>query len=154
MFCVQAVALRRSYPAEVKWAVALSWGYKRGCPCIWGIDIQNWEVLLVDFSFECPSSSFFFFFNFCWKSILLVIRLAISACSSGLLPGKCFPSPLLWRNVYLWYWGVFPECSRMMDLVFIQSVSLCLLIGELSPLMLGDTNDQWLVIPGILMVYV
>ena len=40
--------------------------------------------------------------------------------------------------------------SRMLDQVFcIQSLSLCLFIGELSPLILCDTNDQWLLTPGI-----
>ena len=33
----------------------------------------------------------------------------------------------------------------MLDPVFrIQSLSLCLFIGELSPLILSDINDQWL----------
>ena len=40
------------------------------------------------------------------------------------------------------------ECSRRMDSVFlIQSVSLCFFIGELSPFILKDINDQRLLVP-------
>ena len=35
------------------------------------------------------------------------------------------------------------SCSRS------QSVSLCLFIGELSPLMLRDIKEQWLLLPVI-----
>ena len=37
----------------------------------------------------------------------------------------------------------------MLDLVFISNLSLCLFIGEFSPLILCDINDQWLLTPVI-----
>jgi len=47
---------------------------------------------------------------------------------------------------------VFLVYSRMMEPFFIHSVSLCLFIRELSPLILGDNNDQLMLIPVILIV--
>ena len=37
-----------------------------------------------------------------------------------------------------------------MDPVFVSNLSLCLFIGELSPLILSDINDQWLLTPVII----
>ena len=43
--------------------------------------------------------------------------------------------------------------SRSLDPVFVSFLSLCLFIGELSPLILSDINDQWLLTPVIIFLF-
>ena len=68
-----------------------------GCPCIWGIGVQNWEFL-VDFplmSMKYPSLSFLMTFG--WTSILFDIRMATSICFLGPFAWKFFFQPFILR---------------------------------------------------------
>jgi hypothetical protein len=50
----------------------------------------------------------------------------------------------------LCYWGVFLVCSKMLDLVCVSSLfAYVFFIGELSPLILRDIKDRWLLFPGL-----
>jgi hypothetical protein len=94
--------------------------------------------------------------NFGWKFTLLGIRLGIPACFLGPFAWESFfSSSLLWSNVYLYCWGMSIVCSRMMDPIFTSILWLYVfLLGNLSPLMLRDTNNKWLLIPVTLMLVV
>ena len=54
-----------------------------GSPWIWSIDVQNWEFILVDFSFDEYEVSLSFLITFCWKSIVFSIRMATPAFFLG-----------------------------------------------------------------------
>jgi hypothetical protein len=128
--------------------------YKCGCPCIWGIDIQNWDANLVDFPLmcmKCPSLSCLI--NFGSKSVLLDIRMAIASCFLGPITWKKISSPLLWGHVYLWCWGVFLVCPRMMNPVFTSILLICVfLLGNWVHWCWRNIYNQWLLIPVILML--
>ena len=47
---------------------------------ILGIDVQNWDITLVDISFDVPEMPLSLLINFGWKFILLDIRTATPAC--------------------------------------------------------------------------
>ena len=51
--------------------------------------------------------------NFGWKS-----RVVTPACFFGSFAWKTFSRPFLWGNVYVYCWGVFFVCSKIMDPVF------------------------------------
>ena len=58
--------------------------YNCKCPCIWGRDVQNSDIIMIGFSFyhrKCPSLSLLL--NFSRKSILLDIRMACFCCFLG-----------------------------------------------------------------------
>jgi hypothetical protein len=101
---------------------------------------------------KCPSLSLLISYG--WKSILLDISMATPACFLTVcLENFFFYIPLLWGNVYLYGCYVFLVCSRMIDPVFTSILLACVfLFGELSPLTLRDINDQWLLIPVILIL--
>ena len=68
---------------------------------------------------------------------------------------KTISSPLLWGNVCLYFWDGFFIYSRMLDLSPPSiSVSLCVFIGGLCPLILRNINDEWLLMTVILMLVV
>ena len=92
--------------------------------CIRSIDVQNREFFMVDFfplmCMKYPSLSFFN--NFGCKLLFFHIRMATLACFLGPFAWKLFSSPLLWGSVFLWHWGVFPVCSKMLGPVYISSL--------------------------------
>ena len=79
--------------------------------------------------------------DFSLKSILLAIKKATPAYFLGPFDWKIFSQPFTLRqSLRLRY--VF--CMQQKDgfCFHIQSVSLCLFIGELSPFLLRDINDR------------
>ena len=71
----------------------------------------------------------------CWVYLILVLLLQLFSWDH--LLGKKFAILLLCCSVCLCHWGVFGFC------LCIQSITLCILIGELSPLMLRDFKEMW-----------
>ena len=72
---------------------------------------------------------------------MLDTRLATPACSLGPFDWKSFP--ILYSEVVSSLrLGVFLVCNRVMDPVFVSILSACVFIGELSPLILRDINNQ------------
>ena len=104
-------------------------------------------------SMKCPSLSLLI--NFGWKSILLDIRMAAPVCFLVQFAWKTFfqPFTLKWCLCLL---QRYVSCMEQNEgsCLCIQSVSLSFLIRELSPLMLKYINDQWLLVPVILMLVV
>ena len=104
-------------------------------------------------SMKCPSPSLMI--DFSLKSILLDIRMSTPACFLGPFAWKTFSQPFtLSRCLSLWLRCVSCKQQNVGSCFLIQSLSLCLFIGELSPLILSDINDQWLLIPVIIFVCV
>jgi uncharacterized membrane protein len=93
--------------------------------------------------------------NFGLKSILLDITMVIPPCFLGLFAWKIFFHPFTLRQ-YLSLLVRCVSCMQQNDRSSFrtQSVSLCLFIGELSPLIIRDVNDHQLLIPVILMLVV
>ena len=97
-------------------------------------------------SIKCPSPSLLV--DFSVKSVLLDIRMATPACFLGSFVWKTFSQPFtLSRCLSLWLRCVFCKQQNVGSCFPVQSRSLCLFIGELSPLILSDINDQWLLTP-------
>ena len=113
-------------------------------PCIWTIDVQNWEFILVNFTFDkYEVSLLIFFLNFMWKVISFDIRMATPSCFLVPFIWKMFSSLLLWGTVCLWPWGGFPVCSNMLGPVYITSLLVSVFFRrELSPLILRDINEK------------
>ena len=102
---------------------------------------------------KCPSPSLLI--DFSLKSILLDIRMATPACFLCPFAWKTFSQPFtLSRCLSLWLRCVSCKQQNVGSCFRIQSLSLTLFIGELSPLILSDINDQWLLIPFIICVCV
>ena len=102
-------------------------------------------------SIKCPSPSVQI--DFSLKSILLDIKMATPAYFLGPFAWKTFSQPFtLSRCLSLWLRRVSCKQQNVGFCFRIQSLSLCLFIGELSPLILSDINDQWLLIPFIICV--
>ena len=94
-------------------------------------------------SMKCPSLSLLI--DFSLKSILLDIRMATPACFLGPFAWKTFSQPFtLSRCLSLWLRCVSCKQQNVESCFRMQCQSLCLFIGELSPLILSDINDQWL----------
>ena len=94
-------------------------------------------------SMKCPSPSLLI--DFSLKSILLDIRMATPTCFLRPFAWKTFSQPFtLRRCLSLWLRCVSCKQQNVGSCFCIQSLSLCLFIGELSPLILSDINDQWL----------
>jgi hypothetical protein len=115
---------------------------------------MNWEVILVDFSFDEYDVSFFIFLiNFVWKSILFNIRMATQACFLGPFAWKIVFQPFTLRSymslTLRWVSSIQQNTRSCLN---IQPVSLCLFIEELNPLMLRDIKDYWLLFPAIFVV--
>ena len=93
---------------------------------------------------KCPSSYLLIDFNL--KSILLDIRIATPACFLGPFDWKIFSQPFTLRECLSLRWRCV-SCMQQKDgsCFHIHSVSVCLFIGELSPLILRNINDQWLI---------
>ena len=99
-------------------------------------------------SMKCPSPSLLI--DYSLKSILLDIRMATPACFLGPFAWKTFSQPFtLSRCLSLWLRCVSCKQQNVGSCFRIQSLSLCLFIGELSPLILSYINDQWLLTPVI-----
>ena len=97
---------------------------------------------------KCPSLSLLI--DFSLKSTLLDIRMATPARFLGPFAWKTFSQPFtLSRCLSLWLRCVSCKQQNVGSCFRIQSLSLCLFIGELSPLILSDINDQWLLTPVI-----
>ena len=100
-------------------------------------------------SMKCPSPSLLI--DFSLKSILLDIRMATPPCFLGPFAWKTFSQSFtLSRFLSLWLRCVSCKQQNVGYSFRIQSLSLCLFIGELSPLILSDINDQWLLTPVII----
>ena len=88
---------------------------------------------------KCPLS---LLIDFSLKSILLYIRLVKPACFLGPFDWKIFYQPFTLRQC-LSLRLKYVSCMQKDGFCFcIQSISLCLFIGELSPFALRDINDQ------------
>ena len=86
--------------------------------------------------------------DFSLKSILLDIKIATPACFLGPFDWHVFSQPFTLK----WYLFLRLRCVSYMQkkdgfFFHIQSVSLCLFIGELSLFTLKDINDQWWLSP-------
>ena len=90
---------------------------------------------------KCPSS--YLLDTFSLKSVLLAIRIATPACFLGPFYRKVFSQLIILRK-YLSLKLRCVSCMQQKDgsCFCIHSVSLCLFIGKLSPLILRDNNDQ------------
>ena len=89
--------------------------------------------------------------DFSLKSILLDIRMATPTCFLGPFAWKIFSQPFtLSRCLSLWLRCVPYKQQNDGSSFLIQSLGPCLFIGGLSPLILSDINDQWLLIPFII----
>ena len=90
---------------------------------------------------KCPSLSLLI--DFSLKSILLDIRIATPACFLGPFDWNFFSQPFTLRQCLSLRLRCV-SCMQQKDgfCFHIQSVSLCLFIGELSPFILRDINDQ------------
>ena len=90
--------------------------------------------------------------NFGFKCILLDVRMAIPTCFLGQLCLENLIQPLRCLSLMLknlsWMQQKDGSCFC------IHSITLCLCIGELSPLILRDINNQWLLIPITLLLLV
>lgn len=116
-----------------------------------GIYVQNWDFILVDFSFGEHEVSFSISFDNIWLKVYFIdIWVATSACFLG---------PFSWKNFHLFTQMLclflLLRCVSCMQqnagfCFHIHSGSPCLFIGELSPL--RDIIDQWLLVPVILVL--
>jgi len=95
--------------------------------------------------------SYLFFITFCWK-LILILEWLLQLISWDHLLGKLFSNHLLWGSVYLCHWDVFPVCSKMLGPVYISSLLVYVFFGDLSPLMLRDIKEKWLLLPVIFVV--
>jgi hypothetical protein len=127
------VCVEGSHYYCVRWNVCFELYYsflnECGCPCIWSIDVQNLEFILVGFPFdeyEVSFRIFFFLITFGWKSILFDIRMAILGCFFGTFSEKTFFSLLLWFSVCLCHWGAFPIWVKILGIVYVSSLARAL----------------------------
>jgi hypothetical protein len=88
-------------------------------------------------SVKCPSLSFLI--TWCWKSILFDIRMATPASFLELFAGKIVFQHFIQKFcLSLSLSSVSCMQQNVRSYLCIQSISLCLFIGELSPLILRD----------------
>jgi hypothetical protein len=100
-----------------------SFFYECGCSCIWGITVQNWDFLLVDFPLdEYKVSSFITLDNF-WMKVYFIGYWDGNSCFffGTICLEDLFPSLLFWDTVCLCYLSVFLIC-KMLDLVCVSSL--------------------------------
>lgn len=121
------------------------------------MDVQNWDILLVDFSFNKYEVSFPDFLNsFTWKYMFFRYKNSYTSLFLGFI---CLEKsyPFLWGYVYLCLWSVCCcfICHWRMNSVF-ASILLAwvILLGEIIPLILTNINYQWLLILFILLLLV
>ena len=99
----------------------------------------SWIVPVM--SIKCPFPSLLI--DFSLKSILLEIRMTTLTCFLGPFAWKTFSQHFtLSRWLSLWLKCISCKQQNVGSCFCIQSLSLCLFIGELSPLILSDINDQ------------
>ena len=79
--------------------------------------------------------------DFSLKSILLDIRIATLACFLGPFDWKIFFQPFTLRYVYVRVKVCFLIQPKNGSFFHISSFSLCLFVGELSPLIVRYIND-------------
>ena len=105
---------------------------------IFKIESSSWKILSL-MSMKCPFLSFLITLG--WKSILFDIRLATPAYFFRPFAWKMVFQPFTLRQ-YLSFSLRWVSCKQQNvgSCLFSQSVSLCLFIGELSPLILRDIN--------------
>jgi hypothetical protein len=98
---------------------------------IWTIDVQNWGLFLVDFSFDEYEVSFLVFLDNFWLKVGIysLLEWLCQLDSWGhLLEKKLLYSTVFWGSICLWHWGEFPVCSKRLDLVYL--FSLLVLLGS------------------------
>ena len=92
----------------------------------------------------------FFLITLVWKSIYSILEWLFQLVSWEHLLGKLFSTLLLWGSACLCHWHGFLVCSKTLSpLLYIQSMSF---IGKLSPLILRDIREKWLLLPVISVV--
>ena len=90
---------------------------------------------------KCPSLSLLI--DFSLKSVLLDIRIATPACFLGSFDWYIFSQPFTLRQCLSLRLRCVSYMQKKDGFCFcIQSVILCLFIGELSPFISRDINDQ------------
>lgn len=103
--------------------------YEAGCPGISGIDVQNWDIMLVYFPLicmQCPFPSLFIISD--WKSILPDIRLAAAAWLLGPFAYRPFvQSFILWQCLSLWL-SCISVCNRSIDSVYASTPLDCVFL--------------------------
>ena len=97
---------------------------------------------------------FAFLIDFSLKSIFLEIRIATLACFLGPLDWKLSPTLYLRQRLSLKLPCV--SCIQEKDgFILVSSLLVCVFfIGESNPFILRDINDQWLLVPVILVFIV
>jgi hypothetical protein len=124
--------------------------YQCGCHCFWGTDIPDVQVLLLlGFYFNQYVEFVHIFLIMIENLFYWILEFLSQHFSCGQLPGKY--SPIFSFEVVSFF--VTEVCflyeAKCWSCLNVQSVSLCLFFGELSPLMLGDIKDQQLLLPDI-----
>ena len=104
------------------------------------LHLQNWKLILVDFYIDKYEVSILIFYdNFWLKSILFYIKMATPAYFLGSFVWKIVLQPFILRqclSLLLRYVSCIQQTAG--SCLHIQSVSLCIFIGELSPLILKN----------------
>ena len=106
--------------------------------CVWGINIKNWNVIFVDFSFDEYIVFPIFLIIFGLKSILLDIWIVIPDCFHPFMWKIIFQSFTLRQFISLILRHIDMEDGSWF---YINFASLYTFIGKLSPLMLRDIDD-------------
>jgi hypothetical protein len=119
-------------------------------PCMWSIDIQNREFL-VYFPFDVYEVSFLIFLDNFWLEVNFIQYLN---GYSSLFLGTIFLEnyfPGFYSEVVSDFVIEWVSCMHLNVgfCLHIKSVSLCLFIGELSPLILTDIKERRLLLPVI-----
>jgi hypothetical protein len=119
------------------------------------IDVQNWEFILVNFSFHEYEVSLLIFFDklilnvaFIWHSNSYSTFFLATICLENFFHPftvRCLSLSLRWVSCMQQNVGYY-LCNH--------SVSLCLFIGELSALILRDIKEKQLLLPVIFVVRV
>lgn len=104
-----------------------------GCPCVWYIDIKNFNTLLVDFFLIWICSILPYHLWLVLESFLSDIKVTTWA---SIFLEFFFLSLLPCDAVYPWSWGIFLGCSRRINPVFKSILLAYLFIEDMSPLML------------------
>jgi ABC-type branched-subunit amino acid transport system permease subunit len=65
---------------------------------------------------------------------------------------KLFSNLLLWGSDCLYYWGVLPLCSKRLSPVYLFSLLVYVFLRQLSPLILRNIKEKWLLLIAIFVV--
>ena len=108
------------------------------------IEMLSW----FNFSLQAP-----LLINFCLKSILLDIKMATPASFLDLFSYNIFPQTFTFRKcLFLTLKGISCIKQKYKSWFSYHSINLCLLFGELRPLILKDVKEWWLLFPFIMLL--